>query len=247
MADADHYDIEPVTAPAGRGAAWLFEGFSLFQKNWLEWIGITIILFVLTIVAAIVPFGSFLLNLFIFVFFAGLMLGCRESEQDGDFGVYCLFTGFSEKLGELILLGILYSLGMLVIVILMVMVLFVLIGGLGFIAEIQAGELDNVVQYAMSILTAVLFALLLYLPLIMAFWFTPALMVLGKLNVFEAIKMSFTGCLINIVPFLLYGIVGFILSILASIPLGLGWLIVFPMIVTSIYISYQDIYESRDT
>jgi uncharacterized membrane protein len=57
-------------------------------------------------------------------------------------------------------------------------------------------------------------------------------------------KASFAGCLKNMLPFLLYGIVLTIAGVLASIPLGLGWLVLGPVIVASIYTGYRDIYFS---
>jgi uncharacterized membrane protein len=55
-------------------------------------------------------------------------------------------------------------------------------------------------------------------------------------------KASFTGCLRNVVPFLVYGIVGFVLAIVATIPLGLGWLVLGPVFAASVYTGYRDIY-----
>ena len=55
-------------------------------------------------------------------------------------------------------------------------------------------------------------------------------------------KESFSGCLKNIVPFLLYGVVLFVAAIVAAIPLGLGWLVLGPVIAGSLYASYRDIY-----
>jgi uncharacterized membrane protein len=46
----------------------------------------------------------------------------------------------------------------------------------------------------------------------------------------------------NILPFLIYGLISLGFGILASIPLGLGWLVLAPVIGTSIYTSYRDIY-----
>jgi hypothetical protein len=37
----------------------------------------------------------------------------------------------------------------------------------------------------------------------------------------------------------------FILAILASIPFGLGWLVVLPMFVGSVYAGYKDIFLAR--
>jgi uncharacterized membrane protein len=44
------------------------------------------------------------------------------------------------------------------------------------------------------------------------------------------------------VPFLIYGIIMLVLSILATIPLGLGWLVLGPVAVASVYVAYRDIY-----
>jgi uncharacterized membrane protein len=53
---------------------------------------------------------------------------------------------------------------------------------------------------------------------------------------------SFTGCLRNIVPFLVYGVVMLGLGIVACIPLMLGWLVLGPVLAASLYTSYKDIY-----
>ena len=78
----------------------------------------------------------------------------------------------------------------------------------------------------------------------MALWFAPALVVLHEESAMNAMVASFKGCLQNLIPFLLYGLVGLVLTIIATIPLMLGWLILIPMITASIYISYKDIFQA---
>jgi uncharacterized membrane protein len=95
---------------------------------------------------------------------------------------------------------------------------------------------------ATSILLAALIMLALALPLYMAVWFAPALVVFHSLGAIDAMKASFFGCLKNIVPFLIYGIVGLLLGIVASIPFGLGWLVLGPVTIASAYVGYRDIY-----
>jgi uncharacterized membrane protein len=58
----------------------------------------------------------------------------------------------------------------------------------------------------------------------------------------EAMKESFLGCLKNILPFLVYSVVLMVLGIVAAIPLGLGWLVLGPTLIASVYVSYRDIY-----
>jgi len=124
-------------------------------------------------------------------------------------------------------------------------------------------DLTNATISAMlSILLAWLIALGLMVPVFMAVWFAPPLAVFNELGAFDALKASFLGCLKNIVPFLIYGLILFGFAILASIPLclgwlvlapvgfatlaliplGLGWLVLGPVIGASIYTSYRDIY-----
>ena len=79
-------------------------------------------------------------------------------------------------------------------------------------------------------------------PLAMAIWYAPALVILNDIPAAEAMKLSFKGCLRNMVPFLVYGVVGIILAIIASIPLALGWLLLLPTMICSTYVSYREIF-----
>ena len=245
MADTEWRISRPVTVPAARGAAWLSEGFAMVQREWLAWIGVTLVFFILSIAVPIfVPFGSVLFNLVIFALLGGLMLGCRDIERGAEFNIAHLFSGFTENLGQYILLGVIYLIAVGIILLLMGILVFVMVGGMNVVADLQSGDLDKLLQYSATILVAALLALLLYLPLIMAFWFAPALVALGKVNALEAMKLSFAGCMANVMPYLVYGLVYLILSLLATIPLGLGWFILCPVTVASIYLSYRDIFES---
>jgi uncharacterized membrane protein len=60
-----------------------------------------------------------------------------------------------------------------------------------------------------------------------------------------AMKSSFQGCLRNMLPFLVYGIVGFLLAIVAVIPLGLGFLVLGPVMWGTMYVGYRDIFVRR--
>jgi uncharacterized membrane protein len=106
-------------------------------------------------------------------------------------------------------------------------------------------DLENALtagSVALSLLLTLLIFFALLIPLMMAYWFAPPLVVFHKLEPLQAMKMSFMGCLKNFVPFLVYGLLGLILAIAASIPLMLGWLVVWPMFIGSLYASYRDIY-----
>ena len=80
------------------------------------------------------------------------------------------------------------------------------------------------------------------IPVAMAVWFGAPLILFHDLRPLQAFRMSFTGCLRNILPFLLYGIVVFVLLILAMLPFLLGLLVLIPVGMASLYTSYRDIF-----
>jgi len=233
---------QPVSVSAGRGAAWLIEGFVFFQQYWIAWIAVALILIIISLIVSAIPFVNLLPNLFMPVLLAGLMIGCKEQDAGGEFNPGHLFAGFSDRLGQYLLLGLIYTGGIIVIGVLVLVLLIILLGGMGFIASLESDPFQFVFAYYLYFVIVILVGMFLYVPLIMAFWFAPVLVALGEQDVVEAMKNSFRACLLNVVPYLVYGVVGLVFSIIATIPLGLGWLILFPVITISVYLSYKDIF-----
>ena len=91
----------------------------------------------------------------------------------------------------------------------------------------------------------VLIAMLLLIPVLMAYWFAPLLVRLHDLTALEAMKMSFMAVFRNIVPVILYAFIFIALTVLAVIPFGLGLLVVVPVMITSTYTSYLDIFNIK--
>ena len=223
---------------AGQGWTWIAEGFGLFKKAPGIWIALVVILFVILMVLAFIPLlGAVATFLIMPVFVGGLLLGCRALEGGGELEVAHLFAGFKAHTGNLIVLGALAIAGWIV-----VMLPVVVIGGAGAFLAALRGDAAGVAALGGSFMLAWLVALALSIPIYMALWFAPALVVLRGMAPIEAIKESFLGCLKNVLPFLVYSIVLMVLGIVAAIPLGLGWLVLGPTLIASVYISYRDIY-----
>jgi hypothetical protein len=89
---------------------------------------------------------------------------------------------------------------------------------------------------------ALLVGLGLLVPLMMAYWFAPPLVALSGLSAIAAMKLSFIACLRNMLPFLLYGLLVFLLALLAIVPFGLGLLVLGPTLMASMYVAYRDIF-----
>ena len=228
--------IEPRSCDADRGLAWLAEGWRYFRLAPLAWIAITVVLTIAVLVFAWIPIvGQLATTLLSILFAGGLMLGCRALDRGEPLSVSHLFAGFTGHLSPLLVVGALYVAALFVIVV----AVSLLTGGA------LAGVLKGGVHAGGAIgtiLLAILAGALILVPLAMATWFAPALTTLHGIAPVEAMKLSFRGCLRNILAFLVYGVLCFLLAILASIPAGLGWLVFLPVLAASVYASYKDIF-----
>jgi uncharacterized membrane protein len=110
---------------------------------------------------------------------------------------------------------------------------------------LQAG-LGMILSMGIGAMLALLVGLLLQIPLTMAYWFAPALVALRGDEPLAAMKASFDACLVNFLPMLLYSLLGIVFAIVATIPLGLGWLVLAPVFAGSVYVSYRDIFGVAD-
>jgi len=238
-------------AETERGIAWLTEGFDYFKRGAGVWIGISVIFLIIYIILSVLPvIGGLLLALLTPVLLGGLILGCRDLDQGKAMAVNHLFAGFSTNTGQLILLGLFNYIGMILIMVISMVIVMPFLGGMEYMMQfmhtMEHGNLTMAPGMFLGMLLVLLVGLLFYLPLIMALWFAPVLIVVDRQNAIDAMVNSFKGCLKNILPFLLYGLLGLVLAIVASIPLMLGWLVLFPMIVASVYLGYKDIFKEEE-
>ncbi|WP_159675075.1 BPSS1780 family membrane protein [Andreprevotia sp. IGB-42] len=220
---------------------WFGKGFAIFKSAPGQWIVALIILVVLALLGALlnmIPFvGMFVTNLGMPVLLGGLMLGCQAADQGDGFKIDHLFAGFKAHFGPLVLVGLLYLAGIFMLAILFGIV--AVIGGVG----IAAASSFSAIEQSWPIFLAVLLVLMLaFIPLAMAFYFAPTLVVTQNLGPFDAMVQSFKGCLKNVLPFFVYFLVAGLLSLIAAIPLGLGFLVLGPMLFGATYASYKSIY-----
>ncbi|MCM8855526.1 MAG: hypothetical protein LC541_04400 [Candidatus Thiodiazotropha sp.] len=231
----------PQSVPAGNGLAWIGRGWWHFKQAPLAWIVVMIVWIVLTFVVSMIPLLGFIaVTLLTPTLIAGLMVGCHEQDQGGDFSVSHLFAGFANNAGQSVMVGLFY---------LLFMVLFFvgfgafMFGSIGQLASQQADpEAMAMMLFSPSLVIGLIIASLLFIPIMMAYLFAPALVALEEMSAWEAMKLSFKACLKNILPFLLYSLVAMVLMIVGSIPFGLGLLIVSPILIGAIYSAYLDIF-----
>jgi uncharacterized membrane protein len=225
--------------PAARGWNWIAEGWQLFRRQPGAWIAFVIVALLIFIGMALIPLlGSLAGMVLTPVFAGGIFFACREQDQGRPLSVSHLFAGFRERFGTLLSIGFIY-LGISIAVTLAVAV----VTGAGMWTLLGSGtDAETIAGMGLTFVLAGLIMFALLLPVFMALWFAPALAMFHQQGPAEAMKASFVACLKTIPPFLIYSVIALLLALVASIPLGLGWLVLGPVMAASLYTSYRDIF-----
>lgn len=220
----------------GRGWAWIAAGWELFKRAPGTWIGMIVVYVLISIALAIVPvIGAIASHVLLPVFAGGWVIASRRADQ-GEAPLFAdLFAGFQNKFGVLATVGAIWVGAALVIAFGVL-----LITGVGMFSMVHAEQASPAALGAA--LVAILVILALMVPVMMALWFAAPLVLFHEHGAVAAMKASFSGCLKNVVPFLLYSLVALVFGFLASVPLGIGWLVFGPVLAASVYTAYKDIY-----
>jgi hypothetical protein len=233
---SDIYVIhEPRAVNAGRGAGWLIDGFAYFRKAPGQWLVVCVVGFLIMIGLGFIPVIGLFSGILAPVWSAGLLLGCKDLEEGKALRVQHLFAGFGDKLLPLVLSGVLVSC-------LSIAIVTVILGPV-FFAMLTGTESETLANADVpGLLIRILLIFLLMIPVYAASWFSPALIMLGNIGVMDALKFSLSAGLRNLLPFLVYSLMGFVLMIPVILTLGFGMLVVGPMIFASIFISFKEIF-----
>jgi uncharacterized membrane protein len=238
----------PRRVPAGHGLAWIARGFWHFKTNPWVWMLAGLVMVGTTLLASLIPLVGWLVpNILAPMFTGGLMLGAREQDLGRDMRPEHIFAGFGEHGGQLALVGLLYTAGAFLIALLIVVIMavaavpMVAVGDPQLLAGADPEQMMQTMGPAMLI--GILVGSLLFVPLVMALLFAPALVTMDGLGAAAAMKLSFAGCLKTWLPFLIYGLIGLVMVMLGALPFGLGLLVVGPILTAAIYVAYRDVYH----
>lgn len=268
---------------AGNGWHWIKDGISLYKKSVAEWTSLFFVLVLLGMIYVGVSFALVkqdvaVLRFIVFalevttqvlmpVIVAGIMAGAMAVDQNRELEIATLFSGFSKNTTGLITLG-----GIAMVAGLIAVAVATAVVGLDR-SDLQDVR-PEVEIYQLIKLVVLLFGLMT--PLIMGYWFAPALVYFNGVKPISAIKLSFNACVLNLKAFIVYSlsgavlllvfglVVGVIVGLLGSILFAVTnnshvvqlistiaalaiQLIIAPVIFTSIYASFKDIFDIQLT
>ena len=228
--------------PAGRGAGWIGDAWRLLRARPGMWAAALILLLIAYIVLSIIPLINFFLQLLVPFAYAGIAMAADQQRRTGTFELSALLVGFNKQPMSLLAVGGTVILAGIVFVI----VLAIFIGTAVFGMIGSGAKPDPSIFLSMKFLLAFLVGLALMVPVGFATYLAPQLIVLHDQPALTAMKMSFVGCLRNILPGIVFLLCGIGLVLVSMIPVLLGLLVSIPIMVITNYTVYRDIFVEEN-
>jgi hypothetical protein len=241
----------PAQAPAfrqvdsGHGVEWWSSAWRLlFSRSAAGvWIVMCVVAFVVVLaLSALHLVGTIAAQIAWFALAGGMMLAARKTEEGAAPPFGDLFAGFGAPLGPLAIGGALVGVAVLLVE------LAATVAGIGTAVGAFYGAMTGnfalLLGLGASALLVVLIALLALLPVFMAAWLAPALIVLRQQPPVEALKASLAACRANLGALTVYGLLWIAFAFATLFTLGIGWLVLWPLMVLSTYAAYRDLFEA---
>ncbi len=222
------------------GWMWFKQGVWLFRRNPFLWMFLTSILVVGMAGIAMLPVvGSLLPNILSPAFLAGIMLGCHALAEEKPLELKHLFAGFQQHGTALLTLGVIGTVGLLLI-----FGLVEFAGGGPLLALLASGKQpaspEELQQAVAQVGMVFPIALVMFLVLQTSVPFAAMLIVFRQAPPLAALGGALRATLLNFLPLLVYSLMLLPLAVLASLPAMLGWLVLLPILLASQYAVYRD-------
>jgi hypothetical protein len=250
--------------PAARGAAWLREAFGMFSVARVPWLLLLLLYYAVMGIVELVPFvGPLAVPLLKPVFAVGFLAAAWGQERGRRPELRQLFQGFRANLHALLPLGVLFLVGIMLSV-----MATVLVDG-GALLDMLSGKtrLDEEALASGAMQRAMLFGAVCALPVVLALWYAPALVVFHDCSAARAVALSLRASIANwrplatygllvvfygvVVPGLLIGIVGLVVPGNVGVPIAVVLMMPYflSLVATlhiSDYVSYRDIFHAQE-
>ena len=225
---------------ASRGVAWLSQGFELFRRHPLAWIGICTGWLLITFGLIVIPIvGGVLANFLQPVFFASFAITAFRQASGEPVALGDLFQGFRRNVRALVNLGALLLIAEIAI--------FFLMALLG-LPMTTAGDRQFTMGEYVDALDGKEWILALGVGLTVivkgALWFAPPLIAFHDMSTTHAVRWSVYAAIANLGTMITYGAVLLGLFVLGILPWGVGLLVVIPVMAISSYFGYREVFEA---
>jgi hypothetical protein len=250
--------------PANRGAAWLREAYAMLSRARLRWLGLLALYYLIMALIELTPWlGKIAMFVLKPIFTVGFLAAAWAQERGELPQPRHLFQGFRSNLWALVPLGLFLLVGV------MLSLLATVLVDDGKLLDVLSGQtkLDEETVASGDLQGAMLFSAACALPLLLAMWYAPALVVFHDCSAWRALALSLKATLANWRPFTVYGLFllfyGLVLPVFAmtllalllpkSVALPAALLLVMPYFFLlfatlhiSDYVSYRDIFHAHE-
>jgi hypothetical protein len=239
--------MESRKVPASHGWMWIRHGYWLFKKSPLLWMVLTSIGVVGIFSISIIPVvGDSLSSLLMPPLLAGFMFGCHALAGGEELELAHLFSGFKRFAPTLVALG-----GISLVLQFLILGVMMLSGGSVVVDAMlsdQVQDPDVLVQTFMdaSAGPSIILGLTLFTVLLLAMQFAPMLIIFRNMAPLPAMRTSLRACMRNMLPLMAYSVLLLPFAIMATKLMMLGWLVLLPVIIASLYAIYRDIFPMEE-
>ncbi|MBI5918800.1 MAG: hypothetical protein HY849_05450 [Nitrosomonadales bacterium] len=236
--------MEARKVTADHGWQWIKQGFAIFLQSPILWVALVAIGLLATVGLSSVPvIGDPLASLLFPTILIGYVMGCQALERGEELELAHLFAGFKQNAPALITLGGINLVGQFFILGVMKVT-----GGAALVSIMMSGQPVDDPAVLTQAMDGAGFALLLggalSAVLLLAGQFAPMLAAFHGIAPIEAMRTSLRTCLSNIAPLSAYGAMMLLFAIAASMLAMLGWIVLLPVMLTSIYAAYRDLFQA---
>lgn len=245
--DSPAYSAPSRRLRAGQGAAWIGSAWRLLMNAPLMWLAAMLLMLAMSTVLNMIPVLGSLLGLLLAPSFSvGVLAFGQSHARRGSADIGQLFAGFQgDRVGALMIMSLLFMALMMLAAIALMGFLALALGGAGLMGSLSSEESLRAAVLGGGGLILMLGLLIFLLGMMVAtaaYWFAPGLIYFAGLNPVDAMKESLLACLHNWAAFLVYSLAAAGLLLLGSIPFGLGLLVVGPLLMASVYTSFEDLF-----
>jgi len=221
---------------------WYARGWRLFLRQPLMWVGLTLLFGIIGLVMNLVPFiGGLAFALCLPAFAAGFLHAADQADKENPVLPTHLFKAFQsrENLNALLVLGLVPLAASLAGAILIALLLGGAVG-VGAITQSDDAAIGTLMGgglmlplLSIGVFVLMVAALIYAIPLV---WFHQA-------SAKDAVMGSLEASARNFLPVMLFTTIYLVLSLIAAVPAGLGFLVLIPVISGATYASYRQVWS----